>query len=441
MTYFPTVEKIIYEGTSSSNHLAYRYYNPNKIVLGKRMEDILKIGACCWHTVCWQGNDIFGESTFKRNWFKDSNNLDCAKTDALFEFVTKLGIPYFSFHDTDLISESDSFSEFVEKTKQHTDYILKKMDETKIKLLLGTSNLFSHPRFMSGASTSPNPEIFCYAAAKVKNAMDLTHKLNGQNYVLWGGREGYNSILNTCMKKEMKQLGKFVNLVVEYKHKIGFKGDILIEPKPCEPSKHQYDFDVSTVFAFLKNYGLEKEVKVNIEANHATLAGHSFAHEVETAFNLNIFGSIDANRGDPQLGWDTDQFPNNLEETVFILYSILKNGGFKNGGFNFDAKLRRQSTDLNDLFYSHIGGIDLLAKSLIIAEKIINDHFFDNIIKNKYASWDSKFGNGIMNDEFSLKDLYDHMLLNNLNPKVNSENHELTENLYNKYLWEIHNES
>lgn len=435
--YFPAISKINYEGKNTFNSLAYQYYNPGRIIFGKKMEDVLNIGVCMWHTFCWQGNDMFGDSSMHRQWLESCDLIKRAmmKIDAAFEFVEKLNIPFISFHDTDVIPEAENFKDFVKNTKIIQGYLQNKIANSNIKVLLGTSNLFSNPRFMAGAATNPNPEVFAFAAAKVANAMNLTHELKGRNYVLWGGREGYDTLLNTSIKREIDQLGKFVQLVVDYKYKIGYKGEILIEPKPCEPTKHQYDYDVATVYGFLQKFGLEKEVKVNLEANHATLAGHTFAHEVELAYANNIFGSIDANRGDSQLGWDTDQFPNNIEELVTVIHSLIVNGGFKLGGFNFDAKLRRQSISSDDLFYAHIGGIDALAKSLLIVETMIRDNFFGKIINDRYGKWESPLGHDIMNGNKSLENLYDYVINNNFNTVIVSGKQELIENMLNKYIW------
>ena len=344
-SFFADVEPIVFEGLSGSP-LSYKVYDPDRIVLGKRMEDHLRMGVCYWHSFNWPGNDVFGAGTFDRPWLAPTDDPIGAarmKMDAAFEFVAKLGLRYFSFHDVDMAPEGDTFAESTSNLDALLDYAEEKMEQTGIKLLWGTANVFSHPRFAAGASTNPDPEIFAYAAAQVKRAMDATLRLDGANYVLWGGREGYESLLNTDLKREGEQLARFLTLVAEYKHQIGFKGTLLIEPKPQEPTKHQYDYDCQSVHGFLVRHGLEDEFKVNIEVNHATLAGHSFHHEVSYAVEHGIFGSVDANRGDPQNGWDTDQFPNSVEEMSLSVYEILRGGGFTTGGFMFDTKLRRQS--------------------------------------------------------------------------------------------------
>ena len=340
--FFSTVDKIIYEGSSSSNKFSFKYYNPNETINNKRMEDHLRFAACYWHNFVWPGTDPFGGDTFERPWFGNTMKHAKLKADIAFEMFSILNIPYFCFHDHDVRPEGTGFKENTRNLNEMVDYFQLKMEECKVKLLWGTANLFSHKRYMAGAATNPDPEIFAFAAATVKSCIDATHQLKGENYVLWGGREGYETLLNTDIKSEIDQLGTFLNLVVDYKHKIGFKGTILIEPKPQEPTKHQYDYDVGNVFGFLKKYGLENEVKVNIETGHAFLANHSFEHEIALACALGIFGSIDMNRNDVQSGWDTDQFPNNYLDVALAYYHILLNGGFKSGGTNFDAKLRRQ---------------------------------------------------------------------------------------------------
>jgi xylose isomerase len=368
-SYFADIEPITFEGLDSTNPLAYRYYDKSRVVMGKTMEEHLRMAVCYWHTFCWDGFDVFGGGTFNRPWH--GGPIDQAradhKLDEAFEFFTRLGLPYFCFHDVDVMAHADTIKEHVENFAIIVDKIEAKMAATGVKLLWGTANNFSHPRYMSGASTNPDPDVFRFAATQVRHCLDATNRLGGQNYVLWGGREGYDCLLNTDLKQEKAQFGRFLQMVVEHKHKIGFTGDILIEPKPHEPTKHQYDFDVETISGFLLANGLEKEVKMNIEANHATLSGHSFEHEIASAINLGIFGSIDMNRGDPQNGWDTDQFPNDVREITTAMYYILQAGGFKNGGNNFDAKVRRQSIDAADLFHGHVGAVDILARSLLNA--------------------------------------------------------------------------
>jgi xylose isomerase len=434
MTCFPTVQPIRYEGEHSKNPLAYRYFDAHKKVLGKTMQEHLRLAVCYWHNFCWGGNDAFGGPTRQTPWH-DNDPLKTAekKCDALFELVTKLGIPYFCFHDRDVAPEGATFAE----SQKHFEHILnkieRKMSDTGVKLLWGTANLFSHPRYLAGAATNPNPEVFAYAAAQVKSALEATHRLHGANYVLWGGREGYDSLLNTNLKQELDQFARFLSLVVEHKHKIGFKGLLLIEPKPCEPTKHQYDYDTATVYGFLKKYGLEKEFKVNIEANHATLAGHSFEHEVATACALDLFGSIDANRGDPQNGWDTDQFPNSVEELTLVMYRILQHGGFTSGGFNFDTKVRRQSINVEDLFYGHIGGIDVLAKSLLNAAKLLEDKVLDQVVQQRYQGWSQSLGQQVLSGKLTLEQLQQHVLNHNLDPESVSGQQELCENIVRRY--------
>lgn len=389
-TYFSDIPAIAYEGPQSTNPLAFKWYDKDRLVLGKRMEDHLRFAVCYWHSFCWNGFDPFGyDGTFERPWQRVADPMAAArmKADAAFDFFSRLGAPYYCFHDRDVAPEGSTPRESVSHLHEMIDVLQAKQAQTGMKLLWGTANLFSHRRFMSGASTNPDPEIFALAALQVKEAMDATLKLGGENYVLWGGREGYETLLNTRMGQELDQMGRFLNMVVDYKHKIGFQGTILIEPKPREPSKHQYDFDTATVYGFLQRHGLEKEIKVNIEANHATLSGHSFEHEIATAIDLGIFGSIDMNRGDMQCGWDTDQFPNNIPETALALYLILQGGGFTTGGLNFDSKVRRQSIDAEDMFHGHIGGMDVSARALLIAEQMITDGKLARHVEARYAGW------------------------------------------------------
>ncbi|WP_457447974.1 xylose isomerase, partial [Roseateles sp. P5_E4] len=379
--------------------------------------------------------DPFGGATFERPWFQGGSPMELAKlkADAAFEFFAKLGAPYYCFHDRDVAPEGATPRESHENFLRMVDVLGEKQQATGLKLLWGTANLFSHRRFMSGAASNPNPELFAMAALQVRDAMDATLKLGGENYVLWGGREGYETLLNTRLGQELDQLGRFLNMVVEYKHKIGFKGAILIEPKPREPSKHQYDFDTATVYGFLVRYGLEKEVKVNIEANHATLSGHSFEHEIATAGALGILGSLDMNRGDPQLGWDTDQFPNNVPETAIALYHVIQAGGLGSGGLNFDAKVRRQSIDAEDLFHGHIGGMDVCAQALLIAEKMVNDGRLKAAVDSRYAGWDAPAGQDILNGRRSLTELADQVLAANTDVAPVSGRQEVFENLVNRF--------
>lgn len=434
--FFSPGQPIPFEGPTSRNHLAFKYYNPDQIVLGKRMEDHLRFAVCYWHSFCWPGSDPFGGDSFQRFWMQPGDMMQQAKAkaDIAFELYRLLGVPFFTFHDRDVAPEGSTIVESNRNLREMGDYITRKMDGAKVKLLWGTANLFSHRRYMAGAATNPDPDVFAYAAAQVKSALELTHDLGGTNYVLWGGREGYETLLNTDLRREIDQLGRFLNLVVEHKHKIGFKGTILIEPKPREPTKHQYDFDVASVYGFLVRYGLDKEVKVNIEANHATLAGHSFEHEIALAHALGIFGSIDMNRGDPQLGWDTDQFPSNIPETALAMYYIIKGGGFTTGGLNFDAKIRRQSLDPDDLLHAHIGGMDVSARALLIAEKMINDGALARHVDQRYAGWDSADARAILDGNRSLAELAASVEARNSEPIPRSAQQEMLENMVNTYF-------
>jgi xylose isomerase len=435
--FFPSIEPVRFEGPQSKNPLAYKWYEADRLVLGKRMEDHLRFAVCYWHSFVWPGGDPFGGETFLRPWMQaggDAMKQAQHKADVAFELYRLLGVPFFTFHDRDIAPEGATLAESNRNVRAITEIFAKKMETAKVRLLWGTANLFSHRRFMSGAATNPDPDVFAYAAAQVKNVLEATHELGGVNYVLWGGREGYETLLNTDLGRELDQLGRFLNLVVEHKKKIGFKGSILIEPKPREPTKHQYDFDVATVYGFLKRYGLENEVKVNIEANHATLAGHSFEHEIGLAQALGIFGSIDMNRGDPQLGWDTDQFPNNLPEVALALYYITQGGGFTTGGLNFDAKIRRQSLDPADLLHAHIGGMDMSARGLLVAAKMIEDGELAKQLKQRYAGWDSAEGKAILAGKRSLADLAARVEKESLEPQPKSGRQEALENLVNSYL-------
>jgi len=435
--YFAGIPAIRYEGPDSANPLAFRHYDKDRVVLGKRMADHLRFAACYWHSFAWNGFDVFGyDGTFQRPWHAPADPMAQArvKADAAFDFFAKLGIPFFTFHDRDVAPEAATPRE----TKKNLETILEQvqggMRKTGVKLLWGTANLFSNRRYMSGAATNPNPEVFAFAAAQVKEMLEATHRLGGENYVLWGGREGYETLLNTDLAQELDQYGRFLSMVVDHKHKIGFQGTLLIEPKPREPTKHQYDFDVATVYGFLRRYGLEKEVKVNIEANHATLAGKSFEHEIVTAIALGIFGSVDLNRGDPQLGWDTDQFPNNVPELALALYYILQAGGFTTGGFNFDAKLRRQSIDPVDLFHGHIGAMDVAARALLAAERMIQDGTLAKAQKERYAGWRAGFGRDILAGNTTLEALSQHVLAKNVDVEPVSGRQEYLENLVNRVI-------
>jgi len=435
-SYFGSIAPIKYEGPESENPLAYRYYDKNRIVLGKSMEAQLRPATCYWHTFAWEGNDVFGQPTFQRPWHRPGDPLQRAqeKLVAAFEFFEKLGIPYFTFHDRDVAPEGATLKESHKNLDRILESMQGQMQRTGVKLLWGTANLFSNRRFLAGAATNPDPEVFAYAAAQVTKVLEATHRLGGENYVLWGGREGYETLLNTNLKQELDQLGRFLTLVAEHKHKIGFKGLLLIEPKPKEPTKHQYDFDTANVFAFLQKYGLEKEYKVNIEANHAILSGHSFQHEVAYALSAGIFGSLDMNRGDSLLGWDTDQFPNDVAEIALVMYTLLKGGGFTSGGMNFDAKLRRPSIDAEDLFYAHIGGLDTLARGLLAAEKMIGDGKLEAAVRQRYAGWERDLGQKILKGKVSLAELSQLVLDQDLEPKAKSGRQELLENLVNRYV-------
>ncbi|ANU81584.1 xylose isomerase [Aggregatibacter actinomycetemcomitans] len=435
--YFNNIDKVRYEGPDSTNPLAYKYYDANQVILGKTMAEHLRLAVCYWHTFCWNGTDMFGLGSLDRSWQKNAGTLEAAKqkADIAFEFFTKLGVPYYCFHDVDVAPEGNSIKDYIHNFNTITDILERKQAETGVKLLWGTANCFSHPRYMSGASTNPNPEVFAWAAMQVYHAMNATKRLGGENYVLWGGREGYETLLNTDLKHEREQIGRFMQMVVEHKHNIGFNGTLLIEPKPQEPTKHQYDYDVATVYGFLKQFGLENEIKVNIEANHATLAGHTFQHEVATAFALDIFGSIDANRGDPQSGWDTDQFLNSVEENTLVMYEILKNGGFTTGGFNFDAKIRRQSTDPYDLFYAHIGAIDVLALSFKRAAQMLEEQRLQQIVDARYAGWQQSLGQQILQGNASLAQLAQAVEQQGLDPQPVSGKQEYLENLVNGYIY------
>ncbi|HCR3984499.1 TPA: xylose isomerase [Kluyvera ascorbata] len=436
--YFDQLDRVRFEGPKTTNPLAFRHYNPDEIVLGKRMEEHLRFAACYWHNFCWNGADMFGKGSFEQPWQQAGDALALAKmkADVAFEFFHKLNVPYYCFHDVDVSPEGASLKEYLNNFAVMTDVLAQKQQETGMKLLWGTANCFTHPRYGAGAATNPDPEVFSWAATQVVTAMNATQKLGGENYVLWGGREGYESLLNTDLRQEREQIGRFLQMVVEHKHKIGFRGALLIEPKPQEPTKHQYDYDVATVYGFLKQFGLEKEIKVNIEANHATLAGHTFQHEIASAIALDIFGSVDANRGDAQLGWDTDQFPNSVEENTLVMYEILKAGGFTTGGLNFDAKVRRQSTDKYDMFYGHIGAMDVMALSLKKAARMLEDGALNKRLEKRYAGWNGELGQQIMQGRLSLAQLAHDAEQHNLNPQHQSGHQEQLENLVNAYLFD-----
>ncbi|MGB3456609.1 MAG: xylose isomerase [Litorimonas sp.] len=415
--YFDAIPPIRYAGPDTTDPLAYRWYDADRMVRGQRMEDHLRLAVCYWHSVSWDGTDPFGAGTFERPWLgpETSEALD-ARMDAMFGLVSRLGIPFFTFHDTDVVGTHDRASDYADAMDRGMARLQDVMSVHGVRPLWGTANLFSHPRYMAGAATNPDPDVAAFAALQVRTALDATHRLGGDNYVLWGGREGYDTLLNTDLGKELDQLGRFLAATVEHKHKIGFSGDILVEPKPHEPVKHQYDRDVATVYGFLKRYGLEDEVRVNIEPNHATLAGNSFVHEVATAQALGVFGSIDFNRGDAQNGWDTDQFPIDLRETTRVMALILEGGGFDRGGSNFDAKMRRQSVNAEDLFHGHIGAIDLLAKALLLADRLLEDGTLARVRTQRYADWSAGVGQAFLGGDFDLSAFGDTALARDPKP-------------------------
>ena len=436
-TIFSSFEAVKYEGPSSKKALAYRWYDADRVVLGKPLKDHLRFAVAYWHSLGMAGGDPFGGPTIQRPWFDAGDPLAQAKVkaDAAFELFRVLGLPFFCWHDADIAPAGDTLAENLKNFHVMVDYLEEKMSKYPTKLLWGTANLFSHPRFMAGASTNPDPEVFAWCAATVKNCMDATKRLGGSNYVLWGGREGYETLLNTDMKQELDQMGRFLNLVVEYKHKIGFNGQILIEPKPKEPTVHQYDFDVATVYGFLQHYGLEKEVHVNIEANHALLAGHTFEHEIATAGAHGILGSLDVNRGDALLGWDTDQFPNDLLAMTMSMYHVIKAGGLHQGGCNFDAKVRRQSFTPEDLILAHVGGADLCARAFLTAAKVIEDGQLDENIKQRYAGWKSPEAAAILDGKVSLDQIEAKALKDGINPQPRSGKQEQIENLLSNLIY------
>ncbi len=440
MTEFFTevTEPIAFGGLDSTDPFRFKVYDPDRTVLGTRMEDHLRIAVCYWHSFNWPGSDVFGVGTFDRPWLTHSADpMQAArhKADAAFEFFTKLGVPFFCFHDADLAPAGKTFAESASNLAAMVDYAEQKMEETGVRLLWGTANLFSHPRYAAGAATNPDPEVFAYAGAQVLHALEATHRLGGANYVLWGGREGYETLLNTDLKREADQLGRFLTMVADHKRNIGFSGTLLIEPKPQEPTKHQYDYDCQSVHGFLQRYDLADEYRVNIEVNHATLAGHSFHHEVAYAIDNGIFGSVDANRGDYQNGWDTDQFPNSVDELSLAMHEILRAGGFTTGGFNFDAKLRRQSLHRSDLFHGHIGGIDTLARSLLVAADMIEEETLVGPRRERYAAWNGDLGNAITSGAETLRSLEDRVRAGEIDPSPVSGRQEMLENAVNRMIW------
>ena len=433
MSFFPNVSSVDYEGPDSDNPLAFRHYDAQRQILGKSMAEHLRFAVCYWHSFAAPGDDVFGTGTWDRPWNDDLRGARL-KLAAAFEFFEKLGVGYYCFHDRDVAPEGESPADTERNLKSMGDELAAAMEQTGVGLLWGTANLFGHPRYAAGAATNPNPDVFAFAASQVKQALELTHELNGKNYVLWGGREGYDSLLNTDLRRESQQLGRFMQMVAEHKHKIGFTGTLLIEPKPCEPTKHQYDYDAAACYAFLQKYGLETEFKLNIECNHATLAGHSFHHEVAFAIANDVFGSIDANRGDPQNGWDTDQFPNSVSEATLVMHEILQTGGFDSGGLNFDAKLRRQSVDRSDLFYGHIGGMDTYARGLLNAVELLQSKLLSDAVEQRYAGWSTDIGRSILNGSSSLGALYDHAKSSNVDLAPVSGRQELLENKLSRFI-------
>ena len=430
--FFQGIPQIQYEGPQTDNEFAFRHYNPDERVMGKSLKEHLRFAVAYWHSFAWEGGDPFGGRTFDRPWFGSQMALAKLKADVAFEMFDILGVPYFCFHDADMRPEGSNFAENTRNLEEMVAYFALKMETSQTRLLWGTANLFSHRRFMAGAATNPDPDVFAYSAATIKSCMDATAQLGGENYVLWGGREGYETLLNTDLARERAQAGRMLQMAVEYKHKIGFKGAILIEPKPQEPTKHQYDYDVATVYGFLKDFGLEEEVKVNIEQGHAILAGHSFEHELALARALGIFGSIDMNRNDYQSGWDTDQFPNNVPETALAYYEVLKAGGFTTGGTNFDAKLRRQSLDPQDLILAHVGAMDICAAGLKAAAAMLEDGRLETARTERYAGWDSAEGQALLHSD--LEQISARVVAEDINPEPKSGRQERLENLVNRFL-------
>jgi len=433
--YFKNISQIKYEGPGSDNPLAFRWYDEDKVVGGKTMKEYLRFASAYWHSFTGSGADPFGEPThiFPWNDIEDPIERAYAKADVAFEFIDKLGLPYYCFHDVDVVDYTNDISENDRRLQAVTDYLKQKQTETGIKLLWGTANLFSNKRYMNGAATNPDFHVLAHGAAQVKAALDATIELGGENYVFWGGREGYMTLLNTNMKKEKEHFAKFLHAAKDYARKNGFKGTFFIEPKPCEPSKHQYDYDSETVIGFLRQYDLQNDFKLNIEVNHATLAGHTFQHELQVAADAGMLGSIDANRGDYQNGWDTDQFPNNITEITEAMLVILEGGGLAGGGINFDAKIRRNSTDPEDLFYAHIGGMDVFARALIVANDILEKSEYKKFRKERYASFDSGKGKEFAQGKLGLEELR-KFAIENGEPQVRSGRQEWLENIINRYI-------
>jgi len=433
--YFKGIGDIKFEGKESDNPLAFKYYNPEHVVAGKTMRDHFKFAVAYWHTFCGQGADPFGPGTQNFEWDKSADPIQAAKdkADAAFEFIGKMGFDYFCFHDFDLIQEGASFAESEKRLAMITEYIKEKKDASGIKLLWGTANCFSNPRYMNGAATNPDFNVVARAGGQIKLALDATIALDGENYVFWGGREGYMSLLNTDMGRELDHMGQFLSMARDYARGQGFKGNFFIEPKPMEPSKHQYDFDTATAIGFLKEYGLDKDFKINIEVNHATLAQHTFQHEMAVAAKAGMLGSLDANRGDYQNGWDTDQFPNNIMETTEAMLVFLEAGGLQGGGVNFDAKIRRNSTDIDDVFHAHIGGADNFARALLTADKIISSSAYTSLREKRYSSFDSGKGKAFAEGKLDLTELYKIAAANG-ELELQSGKQELFENIVNQYI-------
>jgi xylose isomerase len=432
--FFKGLKPVKFKGPRSKEPLSYRYYNKDELVMGKRMEDHIRPAIAYWHTFAWEGGDPFGGRTFERPWWGKGMEGAKLKADVAFELFELLDAPFFCFHDADIAPEGNSLRESNKNVREIAEIFARKMETSRTRVLWGTANLFSNRRYMAGAATNPDPDVFAYAAGQVKNVLEITHELGGANYVLWGGREGYETLLNTNLKQEADQAARFLSLVIDHAKKIGFKGTILIEPKPQEPTKHQYDYDVATVYGFLQRYGLEKEVKCNIEVGHAFLAGHSFEHELALATSLGMLGSVDANRNDLQSGWDTDQFPNNPGEMALAFYYILKQGGLGNGGFNFDAKVRRQSLDPADLLYGHVGGLDTLARGLKAAAAMIEDGTFDRELEERYAGWHEREAKAMLSGKRTLEQIAARVEKQNINPQPRSGRQEYLENLVNRFV-------
>jgi xylose isomerase len=433
--YFNGIPQIKFEGLESDNPLAFRWYDENKVVAGKTMKEHLGFACAYWHSFLGSGSDPFGEPTHIFPWNEKADPIERAKDkmDAAFEFITKMNLPYYCFHDVDVVDYTNDVNDNEKRLQAITAYAKQKQKDSGVKLLWGTANLFSNRRYMNGAATNPDFHVLTHAAAQVKAALDATIELGGENYVFWGGREGYMSLLNTNMKREQEHLARFLHTAKDYARKDGFKGNFFIEPKPCEPSKHQYDYDAATVIGFLREYDLMKDFKLNIEVNHATLAGHTFQHELQVAADAGILGSMDANRGDYQNGWDTDQFPNNINELAEAMLVILEAGGFKGGGINFDAKIRRNSTDPADLFYAHIGGMDAFARALIVADNVLQKSDYKKVREERYASFDNGKGKEFEDGKLSLEDLRNSAIENG-EPEVRSGRQEYMENIINRFI-------